>query len=167
MQRVLTGAGGGMMGELAAIAAFPAVAALYQKAQGTKFGSKVLPQFQHDAKKAPPTSKMGKVAEFLMKTKKGRLITAGLLGGGIVGGQHMLTGRGGEDLGDATTSSMASTLMLDLAAATALPLAAMKREAIVGCTQSCSRCSKPFQCVSRSAASAPRISTFFHSCTWR
>lgn len=126
MQRVLTGAGGGMMGELAAIAAFPAVAALYQKAQGTKFGSKVLPQFQQDAKKAPPTSKMGKVAEFLMKTKKGRLITAGLLGGGIVGGQHMLTGRGGEDLGDATTSSMASTLMLDLAAATALPLAAMK-----------------------------------------
>lgn len=126
MQRILTGAGGGMMGELAAIAAFPAVAALYQKAQGTKFGSKVLPQFQHDAKKAPPTSKMGKLAEFLMKTKKGRLITAGLLGGGIVGGQHMLTGGGGEDLGTATSSSMASTLMLDLAAATALPLAAMK-----------------------------------------
>lgn len=126
MQRILTGAGGGMMGELAAIAAFPAVAALYQKAQGTKFGSKVLPQFQHDAKKAPPTSKMGKIAEFLMKTKKGRLITAGLLGGGIVGGQHMLTGGGGEDLGAATSSSMASTLMLDLAAATALPLAAMK-----------------------------------------
>lgn len=126
MQRVLTGAGGGMMGELAAIAAFPAVAALYQKAQGTKLGSKVLPQFQQDTKKAPPTTKMGKVAEFLMKTKKGRLITAGLLGGGIVGGQHMLTGTGGEDLGEVTQSSMASTLMLDLAAATALPLAAMK-----------------------------------------
>jgi hypothetical protein len=114
MQRVLTGAGGGMMGELAAIAAFPAVAALYQKAQGTKLGSKVLPQFQHDAKKAPPTSKLGKVAEFLMKTKKGRLITAGLLGGGIVGGQHMLTGRGADIIGIFFKQQAKAQILFDL-----------------------------------------------------
>lgn len=126
MQRILTGAGGGIMGEMAAIAAFPAMAALYQKAQGTKLGGKVLPKFTEGAKSTAPTTKTGKLVEFLTKSTKGRLIAAGLLGGGIVGGQNLMFGNGGEDLGTETTSSMRNTLLLDLAMATAAPLAMVK-----------------------------------------
>lgn len=128
--RVMNGIGGSLMGEIAAIAAFPAMAALYNKAQGTKAGGKFLPTMQHGSG-AGSTSKMGKLTHFLTGTNKGRMLTAALAGGGFVAGNHMLgNSEAGSSLGEVAGGSFASTLALELALATVLPAAIGKGKSV-------------------------------------
>lgn len=121
--RVMNGVGGGVIGELGAIAAFPLMAALYNKAQGTRIGGRVLPGMRQGTPGAAPTSKMGKLGHFLTGTNKGRLLTAALTGGAFVAGKHAITGDGGSSLATEATSAFGSTLALELALATLLPAA--------------------------------------------
>lgn len=124
-QRVMNGVGGSIMGEMGAIAAFPALAALYNKAKGTKALGKYLPEMKHGAGAGKaPTSKMGKAWQFLSGTNKGRLLLAGLTGAGFVGGNHLLgMGGGGESLAEEASDSFRNTLLLELGMATAAPWA--------------------------------------------
>lgn len=121
--RIMNGVGGGVIGEIGAIAAFPLLAALYNKAQGTRAGGKVLPSMRHGGGTAAPTSKMGKMMHFLTGTNKGRLLAAALTGGAFVAGKHAITGNGGASLGGEAASSFGTTLGLELALATLLPAA--------------------------------------------
>ena len=121
--RVMNGVGGGVIGELGAIAAFPLMAALYNKVQGTGIGGRVLPGMRHGTPATPPTSKMGKLGHFLTGTNKGRLLTAALTGGAFVAGKHAITGDAGTSLATEATSTFGSTLALELALATLLPAA--------------------------------------------
>lgn len=121
-QRLMNGMGGSALGEIGAIASFPLLAMLYNKAKGTRTLGRFLPEMKHGAGAGTaPTSKMGKAWQFLSGTNKGRILLATLMGAGLVGGQHALTGSGGESLGDVTTSSYRNTLMLELGMATAAP----------------------------------------------
>lgn len=123
-ERLMNGVGGSMLGEVGAIAAFPALAALYNKAKGTKLGGKVLPEMQHGAGAGKaPTSKVGKAWQFMSGTNKGRLLTAGLTGAGFVGANHLMGGGGGESLGEEASSSFRNTLLMELGLATAAPWA--------------------------------------------
>lgn len=123
-ERLMNGVGGSMLGEVGAIAAFPALAALYNKAKGTKLGGKVLPEMKHGAGAGKaPSGKMGKAWQFLSGTNKGRLLLAGITGAGFVGGKHLMGGGGGESLGEEASSSFRNTLMLELGMATAAPWA--------------------------------------------
>ena len=122
MDRVMNGVGGAAIGEIGAIAAFPLLAALYGKMQGSRAGSR-LPPIQHGGGGPRPTSRMGKMTEFLTKTTKGRVLLAALTGGGLVAGTHALTGGGGESLAGGAAAGFGSTLGLELAMATLLPAA--------------------------------------------
>ena len=123
-ERLMNGIGGSVLGEIGAIAAFPALAALYNKAKDTKLGGKVLPQMQHGAGVGKtPTSKMGKAWQFLSGTNKGRILSAGLMGGGLIGANHLVGGDAGASLADETSSSFRNTLLLELGMATAAPWA--------------------------------------------
>lgn len=122
MDRMMNGMGGAAIGEVGAIAAFPLLAALYGKVKGSRAGSR-LPPIQPAGAGPRPTSRTGKMTEFLTKSTKGRVLLAALMGGGLVAGNHALTGGGGESLGAGAATSFGSTLGLELAMATLLPAA--------------------------------------------
>lgn len=126
-ERMMNGIGGSMLGELGAIAAFPLMAMMYNKARGTKLGSK-LPEMKHGGVPTigKPDSKMNRAMTFLMSTTKGRMLLAGLTGAGVVGGTHALTGGGGESLTETAATGFGGTLAMELALATAMPWAVGK-----------------------------------------
>ncbi len=125
MDRMKNGIGGSMIGELGAIAAFPALAMLYNKAKGTRLGSR-LPEMRHGNAGPAPTSKIGQAMRFLTSTTKGRVALAALTGAGFVGAHHMYNGGGGESMAGSAATGFGATLGMDLAAATAVPWLAMK-----------------------------------------
>lgn len=125
MERMTNGIGGSMIGELGAIAAFPALAMLYSKAKNTRLGSR-LPEMRHGNTGPAPTSKMGQAMRFLTSTTKGRMALAALTGAGFVGAHHMYNGGGGESMAGSAATGFGATLGMDLAAATAVPWLAMK-----------------------------------------
>lgn len=125
MERMGNGIGGSVIGELGAIAAFPALAMLYGKAKNTRLGSR-LPEMRHGGTGPAPTSKMGQAMRFLTSTTKGRMALAALTGAGFVGAHQMYNGGGGESLLGGAATGFGATLGMDLAAATAVPWLAMK-----------------------------------------
>lgn len=125
MDRIKNGVGGSVIGELGAIAAFPAAAMLYSKLKGTRIGSR-LPELRHPTPNtAQPETKMGKLAKFA-GTTKGRMLIAALTGAGFVGAHHAYNGGGGDSLAGSAATGFGATLGMDLAAATALPWVASK-----------------------------------------
>jgi hypothetical protein len=123
-ERITNGIGGSVLGEIGAIASFPLLAAAYNKLQGTKLGKKIMPTMQHGAGATKaPTTKMGKAWQWATGTNKGRIALATATGAGLVGGQNMLFGTGGESLAESTAASYRNTLLLELGMVTAAPWA--------------------------------------------
>ena len=131
-ERLMNGLGGSVVGELGAIAAFPLLAALYNKVQGTRAGGRILPGMQNGGGPAnPPTSRTGKVMQFLTGTTKGRVLLAAITGAGFVGGRQLAFGTGGDSVASEATTSFGTTLGLELALATVLPALFTKGRSIM------------------------------------